>query len=941
HGSSSNSNNIPQQQPPLSGSTYGVREDSPKRVDFSRAHQLREVNWDGTYQDSLTFPPDLANSTLTSSRDIRDTNLNFLNFSAVPGPGGISSSSATSSSAARGSSSNSKSRGGNAGNSNNNARHSGQSGSSSSSSPPFAPPPSVSNSSVNYHGLVLPPATPSSSASSLGEGMTQHRHHVTSSNNTYPDLSPSPSSSATDFNHHHIQHHHQHQRQHPDVRWSSGHNTASVPYASSSSTSSSSLSSAPAARYSSSGKPVTASLSSSATSNSVPPGAAGLPAGRSARLAHVDVKLAHEAKSSSSSRGQQHQLQPALSAASKDLASVRRHVEDKWAMSKHSTERPSVAGGSSTNRGAGLDLRLCDGQEGGGASVLLGGAAASDAGELYSPRRARPIKMAITADLKDDEIMLKLKERLKQQRALASSSSASGSNDTSLVDTSSSMAPPPALPPRQPLTGDSAPPRPRKVAAAHPAPGYRGFSTEPMEQHRTAGGGLGFGRPNTKNSGAVRKKTPGLASKRQPQIQPKRHDTEGAAGPSRQVAPQQEQRPKKVARLIASSGDKKSSKTGAKNIITTSSWRAGQDLILKELGMAPIQAKVKVKTSSPSQGHGEGQENEVGRSPDGAEASETARIVGNLTPSDDPLVNEVVAKSKSLSEDTRHMLQELQLGNNKDGASKEKSPHRPPKRKAPKLSASNPSDPERQQQPSEKSRHYDADSVRRFMAKQKADRLKKQQEEKLASQKANEKRQQMMERLAETQRAKAARSLPHEVVDKKKQRKDAKPTSKSNKENADAGDEFDDDSTLTGDSEEELTPQATPRADRDEAKRRRRTKKQEQMEFEPSGHNATFAVMSAGNSVAQENNNAGGQSGTTTAIEFKGQTLNLDLDNVFSRFSQVVNQRAGLTSSPLARPTETSHLHSNQAAAGSQLSGLQATPPFDLGTSNAVSRTNE
>ncbi|RUS88458.1 hypothetical protein EGW08_003795, partial [Elysia chlorotica] len=54
-----------------------------------------------------------------------------------------------------------------------------------------------------------------------------------------------------------------------------------------------------------------------------------------------------------------------------------------------------------------------------------------------------------------------------------------------------------------------------------------------------------------------------------------------------------------------------------------------------------------------------------------------------------------------------------------------------------------------------------------------------------------------------------------------------------------------------------------------------------------------------------------------------------------------VNQRAGLTSSPLARPTETSHLHSNQAAAGSQLSGLQATPPFDLGTSNAVSRTNE
>ncbi|KAK3723063.1 hypothetical protein RRG08_037257, partial [Elysia crispata] len=80
----------------------------------------------------------------------------------------------------------------------------------------------------------------------------------------------------------------------------------------------------------------------------------------------------------------------------------------------------------------------------------------------------RPVDFSPPSD-----IMLKLKERLKQQRALASSSSASGSNDTSLADTSSSLAPPPALPPRQPLTGDFAPSKPRKVAAAHPAPGYR------------------------------------------------------------------------------------------------------------------------------------------------------------------------------------------------------------------------------------------------------------------------------------------------------------------------------------------------------------------------------------------------------------------------------------------------------------------------------------
>ena len=106
------------------------------------------------------------------------------------------------------------------------------------------------------------------------------------------------------------------------------------------------------------------------------------------------------------------------------------------------------------------------------------------------------------------------------------------------------------------------------------------------------------------------------------------------------------------------------------DIITTSSWRAGQDLILKELGMHPsFQTKVKAKASTASQGQGEGHEDEAGthsrgRSPDGAEAAardDGTRAARNLT-SEDLMVNEVVAKSKSLSEDTRHMLQELQVG---------------------------------------------------------------------------------------------------------------------------------------------------------------------------------------------------------------------------------------------------------------------------------------
>ena len=60
---------------------------------------------------------------------------------------------------------------------------------------------------------------------------------------------------------------------------------------------------------------------------------------------------------------------------------------------------------------------------------------------------------------------------------------------------------------------------------------------------------------------------------------------------------------------------------------------------------------------------------------------------------------------------------------------------------------------------------------------------------------------------------------------------------------------------------------------------------------------------------------------------------------------QVVNQRAGVAAgssipSGGIRPTETSHLY-NKSSSGSHLSGVDGTPPFDLGTSNAVSRTNE
>ena len=71
-----------------------------------------------------------------------------------------------------------------------------------------------------------------------------------------------------------------------------------------------------------------------------------------------------------------------------------------------------------------------------------------------------------------------------------------------------------------------------------------------------------------------------------------------------------------------------------------------------------------------------------------------------------------------------------------------------------------------------------------------------------------------------------------------------------------------------------------------EAKKRWRLQDPEQMDFESEGQSALCATASA--MSGQDSNITGGQgpSGTTT-IEFKGQTLNLDLGNMFSRFSQV------------------------------------------------------
>ncbi|XP_012936215.1 centrosome-associated protein 350 [Aplysia californica] len=562
--------------------------------------------------------------------------------------------------------------------------------------------------------------------------------------------------------------------------------------------------------------------------------------------------------------------------------------------------------------------------------------------EEVSPRRARPIKKSITGEFKDNEIMHKLKERLKHQRALAASSSASASNDTSLADSSASGEPPPALPPRQPLTGEATggQAKPRKVAAAQPARSYRGFSEASVDSARTF----------PKSSASSKKKS--SSGRKAPLLQTKRQDAEGAA-PVRHVAPSANipDRPKKVARVVAFS-DRKSSKSGAKNVITTSSWRAGQELVMKELGMA-LKAKAKSMPSSGTAAAATGEEpaapsrdaalaevRREGRQPDGAESTnpDAAKASAGARPRD-PETEAVVANARALSEDARNMLSELKLGNSESSAG---AGFRPAvKRKAPKWT-----EPEPQQQPTEKSRHYDPESVRRYMAKQKADRIKKIHDEKAARQRDNEKRQQILTDLAQTQRKKAVTSAKSRgqadggrKVARDRSKGGQAGTGKSDKENVAMDMDQDDDSTLTEDTEDDSTPQATPRKEETKGKHRKHksdpSRQQPLMSLNSMTGGATTTTGATATMSALAT--TGETDSPSKAVEIKGHKLDLDVDTVLSRFSQVVQQRRGLD------PAASSGSAARGPASGAQGTSGQPGPEtvFALGTTNSVARTNE
>ncbi|KAJ8300301.1 hypothetical protein KUTeg_021820 [Tegillarca granosa] len=229
-----------------------------------------------------------------------------------------------------------------------------------------------------------------------------------------------------------------------------------------------------------------------------------------------------------------------------------------------------------------------------------------------------------------------------------------------------------------PPEGASDRPR-RKVAAGPPAPSYKGFSEAEIRfRHIDI-------KPTKAYDAKKKEKKKKLASKLQERRQQENMEF---------VREEERSKPKKATRVIAPSTKKQSKQGKQTEIITTSSWRAGQELILRELG--PVKVRKTSKGSNPDQlVEAENLPKREMHLPDGA----TNNIDDNVDKDNDiEVVSHKTAtaveleRARALSEEARKVLNDLQLDSaEEDDRGKENDGRRRSrpggKRKAPKSNA--------------------------------------------------------------------------------------------------------------------------------------------------------------------------------------------------------------------------------------------------------------
>ncbi|CAL1535795.1 unnamed protein product [Lymnaea stagnalis] len=208
-----------------------------------------------------------------------------------------------------------------------------------------------------------------------------------------------------------------------------------------------------------------------------------------------------------------------------------------------------------------------------------------------------------------------------------------------------------------------------------------------------------------------------------------------------------------------------------------------------------------------------------------------------------------------------------------------------------------------------------------------------------------------MSELAERQRRQAVKSAAVARAageGERKRKNDCRVTPKGNKDNIETMElDHEDDSTLTGDSEDESTPQATPRLMENETNKHWKTPRDHEAAADQSSKPHLNTTVTLAGNTAQDTTPG------SRYIEFKGQKLSLDVDSVMDRFSQIVSHRRGqevgstLGSAGVGGGSRSAlpnsfefKLQSNSVFTGGH-NPLGEETAFALGMSNSIARTNE
>ncbi|KAK3088825.1 hypothetical protein FSP39_024216 [Pinctada imbricata] len=230
--------------------------------------------------------------------------------------------------------------------------------------------------------------------------------------------------------------------------------------------------------------------------------------------------------------------------------------------------------------------------------------------------------------------------------------------------------------PLQPSRNDLPPPlgaeghcKVRKVAAGPPTPTYKGFSeTEVKYKYSDY-------RPPKVMDWRKREKK----KKAELKLQQKKAELM-----YNEIQNEVESKPRKKMTRVVAGGVKKPDKQPKKDIITTSSWRAGQELILRELG--PVKG---VRRSSQTSDH----MSDKNSLPHDREDEDDDYMVGDDDREHRTATSVELERAKALSEEARKVLTDLQLGGSEDdgegrGKENDAARRRKPavKRKAPKPS---------------------------------------------------------------------------------------------------------------------------------------------------------------------------------------------------------------------------------------------------------------